>query len=139
MYNRPTLNYYFLSISQKNVPNIDLRRAIRSAIDVPGVIKAAYNGKYERAYGIIPPSMKVGYWADAPRYNQDLALARQYLASSGEKNVSLTLTVVNDQADEAAAQIIAANLQQIGIKVNIQAQDSATFDAIPGGRRGPAP
>jgi len=132
VYSRPTLNYYFLSISQKNVPNINLRRAIRSAIDVPGVIKAAYAGKYQRAYGIIPPSMKVGYWADAPRYNQDLTLAKKYLASSGMKNVSLTLTVVNTQADEAAAQVIAANLQQIGIKVNVQPQDSATFDAIPG-------
>ena len=66
VYSRPTLNYEFLSISQKNVPNIDLRRAIRSAIDVPGVIKAAYAGKYQRAYGIIPPSMKIGYWAGAP-------------------------------------------------------------------------
>jgi peptide/nickel transport system substrate-binding protein len=132
VYSRPTLNYYFLSISQKNVPNIDLRRAIRSAVDVPGVIKAAYAGKYQRAYGIIPPSMKIGYWAAAPRYNQDFTLAKQYLARSGMKNVSLTLTVVNTQADEAAAQVIAANLQQIGIKVKIQPQDSATFDAIPG-------
>jgi peptide/nickel transport system substrate-binding protein len=132
VYGRPTLNYYFLSISQKNVPNLNLRRAIRSAIDVPGVIKAAYNGRYQRAYGIIPPSMKIGYWADAPHYNQDLTLAKQYLARSGMKNVTLTLTVVNTQADEAAAQVIAANLQQIGIKVTIQPEDSATFDAIPG-------
>lgn len=132
VYSRPTLNYYFLSISQKNVPNINLRQAIRSAIDVPGVIKAAYNGRYQRAYGIIPPSMGVGYWADAPRYNQDLALAKKYLASSGMKNVSLTLTVVNTEADESAAQVIAANLGQIGIKVKIQPEDSATFDAIPG-------
>jgi peptide/nickel transport system substrate-binding protein len=132
VYSRPTLNYYFLSISQKNVPNIDLRRAIRSAIDVPGVIKAAYNGRYQRAYGIIPQSMGIGYWAAAPRYNQDLTLAKQYLARSGMKNVSLTLTVVNTQSDEAAAQVIAANLQQIGIKVKIQPEDPATFDAIPG-------
>jgi peptide/nickel transport system substrate-binding protein len=132
IYSRPTLNYQFLSISQKNVPNIDVRRAIRSAIDVPGIIKAAYYGKYERAYGIIPSSMNVGYWADAPHYDQDLTLARQYLARSGESNVSLTLTVTNDQSDEAAAQIIAANLGQIDIKVTIQPEDSATFDAIPG-------
>jgi peptide/nickel transport system substrate-binding protein len=132
VYSRPSLNYNFLSISQKNVPNIDVRRAIRSAIDVPGVIKAAYNGRYQRAYGIIPPSMKIGYWAAAPHYNQDLTLAKHYLASSGMKNVSLTLTVDNLAPDEAAAQVIAANLQQIGIKVKIQAEDSATIDAIPG-------
>jgi peptide/nickel transport system substrate-binding protein len=132
LYSRPTLNYYFLAISSKNVPNLNLRRAIRSAIDVPGIIKAAYDGKYTRAYGIIPQSMGIGYWAGAPRYNQDLTLAKHYLAMSGEKNVTLTLTTTNDQPSEAAAQIIAANLGQIGIKVNVQPQDSATFDAIPG-------
>jgi peptide/nickel transport system substrate-binding protein len=132
VYSRPTLNYYFLSISQKNVPNLNLRRAIRAAIDVPGIIKAAYNGKYERAYGIIPPSMGIGYWAGAPHYNQDLTLAKQYLNQSGESNVSLTLAVANDTPDESAAQVIAANLAQIGIKVNIQPEDAATISDIPG-------
>ena len=132
VYSQATLNYYFLSISQKNVPNINLRRAIRSAIDVDGIIKAAYNGRYERAYGIIPKSMNIGYWADAPRYNQDITLAKSYLAKSGQSNVTLTLTTTNDQPSESAAQVIAANLAQIGIKVNIQPQDNATFDTIPG-------
>jgi peptide/nickel transport system substrate-binding protein len=132
VFSRATLNYYFLSISQKNVPNINLRRAIRSAIDVDGVIKAAYNGRYVRAYGIIPPAMKIGYWPGAPRYNQDLSLARSYLAKSGQSNVTLTLTTTNDGPSEAAAQVIAANLGQVGIKVNIDPQDPATFDAIPG-------
>jgi peptide/nickel transport system substrate-binding protein len=132
VYSRPTLDYQFLAISQKNIPNINLRRAVRSAIDVPGIIKAAYDGKFARAYGIIPPSMGIGYWAGAPHYNQDLTLAKHYLAMSGEKNVTLTLTTSTAQSDEAAAQIIAANLGQIGIKVNIQPQDPATIDAIPG-------
>jgi peptide/nickel transport system substrate-binding protein len=132
VYSRATLNYYFLAISQKNVPNLNLRRAIRSAIDVDGVIKTAYNGRYQRAYGIIPPAMKIGYWADAPHYNQNISLAKSYLAKSGESNVTLTLTTTNDQPSEEAAQVIAANLQQIGIKVNIQPQDPATFDDIPG-------
>ncbi len=120
VYSKPTLNYYFLAISQKNIPNLNLRRAIRSAIDVPGIIKAAYNGKYTRAYGIIPQSMGIGYWADAPRYDQDLALAKQYLHKSGRSNVTLNLAVVNDQPDEAAAQVIAADLAQIGVSVNVR-------------------
>jgi len=132
VYSRPTLNYQFLSISQKNVPNLNLRRAIRSAIDVPGIIKAAYNGRWTRAYGIIPSSMGIGYWAGAPHYNQDLALAKQYLDKSGESNVTLTLAVQNDTPDESAAQVIAANLAQIGIKVSIEPEDSATIDDIPG-------
>ncbi len=132
VYSRATLNYYFLAISQKNVPNLNLRRAIRSAVDVDGIIKAAYNGRYVRAYGIIPQAMNVGYWADAPKYDQDVTQAKQYLTASGESNVSLTLTTTNDQPSTDAAQVIAANLAQVGIKVNIDTQDPATFDAIPG-------
>lgn len=134
VYSKATQAYYFLAINTRDhlLKNIDLRRAIRSAIDVPGLITAAYNGKYQRADAIIPASMEIGYWAGAPRHNQDLALAKQYLARSGLSNVSLVLAVQNDEADTAAAQVIAANLGKIGIKVSIQTQDSAVLFAIPG-------
>jgi len=129
---RATQGFYFLSISQKNVPNLNVRRAIRSGIDVPSVIEAAYNGKYARAYGIIPPSMEVGYWADAPHYNQDISLAKQYLADSGLSKPSLTLTTTNDQASQTATEVIAANLAQVGLNIKLQPEPSATYYAIPG-------
>lgn len=138
VYSKPTQAYYFLAMNVQDplLKNINLRKAIRSAIDVPGVISSAYNGKFQRAHSIIPPSMAVGYWADAPHYDQDLALAKHYLAQSGLTDVSLRLTVQNDEPDSSAAQIIASNLGQIGIKVSIQAEDSASLFAIPGGGGG---
>ncbi len=134
LFSRPTQAFYFLSMNVLDpvLKNKDLRRAIRSAIDVPGIISAAYHGHYTRAYGLIPPSMSIGYWRDAPHYNQDPSLAKSYLASSGLGKVSLKLNVQNDQDDEAAAQIIASNLGDIGINVSIEPESSATYYTIPG-------
>jgi peptide/nickel transport system substrate-binding protein len=127
-------NYYFLAMNVTEPPltNIWLRKAIRSAIDVDGIIKDAYNGLYTRSNAIIPKQMPIGYWAGAPNYNQNLTLAKQYLQRSGLSNVSLKLNVDNVQDDVAAAQIIAANLAQIGIKVNVEPVDPATISDIPG-------
>lgn len=129
---RASLGFWFMSISQKNVPNLNLRRAIRSAIDVPSVIQAAFNGEYQQAYGIIPKSMQVGYWADAPHYGQDLSLAKHYLAASGAGRPTLTLTTGNDSSSQSGSQVIAANLQQAEINVKLQPEDGATYYAIPG-------
>ncbi len=134
VYSRVTQSYYFLAMSVKDpqLKNLNLRKAIRRAIDVPGIISAAYSGKYERAYGIIPPSMSVGYWKDAPHYDQDLGEAKHLLSLSGLKDVSLKLACPNDEADSSAAEVIASNLGDIGIHVTLEPTDSATMDAIPG-------
>jgi peptide/nickel transport system substrate-binding protein len=131
----PTFGYQFLSMNVKDpqLSNINLRKAIRQAIDVPGILQAAYNGKWVRANAIIPKEMGIGYWSGAPEYNRDVNKAKQYLKAAGMSGgLDLRLALVNAQADETAAQVIQQNLADIGITVHIQAQDSATFYAIPG-------
>ena len=131
----PTFGYEFISMNVKDpqLSNINLRKAIRQAIDVPGILQAAYNGKWVRANAIIPKGMGVGYWPQAPVYNRDVAKAKQYLKAAGMSGgIDLKLGLVNAQADETAAQVIQQNLSDIGITVHIQPQDSATFYAIPG-------
>jgi peptide/nickel transport system substrate-binding protein len=101
-------------------------------VDVPGIIEAAYDGKWTRANAIIPESMGVGFWADAPQYERDVEQAKSYLEQSGLTNVQLRLAVVNFEADQTAAQVIQQNLGDIGIKVDIQTFDNAAFNTIPG-------
>lgn len=134
MYTAPTQTYYWLamSVTDPQLSDINLRKAIRSAIDVPGIISAAYDGAFTQAYAILPPSMKIGYWAQAPHYAQNLDEARNYLSQSGLKDVSLRMTVLSDQTDETIAQVIQSNLSAIGIKVTIEPEDAGTFYAIPG-------
>ncbi len=142
VYSTPSGLYYWLAMNVTEPPltNINLRKAIRQAIDVPGIIKDAYNGLYTRTNAIIPQALGVGYWQQAPEYNVNIPLAKHYLQQSGLTNVTLTLNVDNVQDDVAAAQIIAANLGQIGIKVNVAPVDPAVISDLPGpGGGGPHP
>ncbi len=134
VYSTPSGLYYWLAMNVTEPPlnNIWLRKAIRSAIDVDGIIKDAYNGIYTRTNAIIPKSLGIGYWPDAPEYNQNIPLAKSYLRKSGLTNVVLKLNVDNVPDDVSAAQIIAANLGQIGIKVNVEPVDPAVISDLPG-------
>lgn len=128
-------SYQFLALNVQDhyLSNRDLRLAIRYAVDVPAILSAAYNGLYVRANGCIPPSMSTGYWKDAPVFNQDLDLAKRHLRASGVgKLPALRLAYQNDEADQTATQVIAANLEKAGIPVKLQPTDSATMDDVPG-------
>ena len=131
---KPSLNYQFVSMSvaDETLSDINIRKAVREAIDVDGIIEAAYDGKYTRANAIIPENMGLGYWADAPTYGANPDKAKEHLAASGKTGVKLTLTTTNAETDKTTAEVIQANLKDVGIDVEIITQDSGTFYAIPG-------
>jgi peptide/nickel transport system substrate-binding protein len=130
----PTLNYEWIAMNVTDpfLSNVNVRKAIRQAIDVPGILAAAYDGVWQRANGIIPQAMDLGYWAQAPQYNRDVAKAKSYLSAAGVSGGKVSLTIIDAPADRTAAQVIQQNLADIGLTVNINVQDAATFWEIPG-------
>ncbi len=134
MHVRNSLNYIWMAmnVQDPNLKDINLRHAIRYAVDVPGIIQAAYDGKWARARAILPKTMGIGYWPDAPRYDRDVEKAKSFMKAAGLSTLDLTLTVLDAEKDKTAAQVIQSNLADIGINVKIQPQDSATYYAIPG-------
>ena len=131
---RNTLDYQFLAmnVTDELLKDPNLRQAIRSAIDVPGIIEAAYDGKWTRANAIIPKNMGLGYWKGAPVYQRDVDKAKAFLAKTGKSNITLTLATQDDEADKTVVQVIQANLKDIGITTELRITDPATFNAIPG-------
>ena len=131
---RNTLDYQFLAmnVTDELLKDPNLRQAIRSAIDVPGIIEAAYDGKWTRANAIIPKNMGLGYWKGAPVYQRDVEKAKAFLAKTGKSNITLTLATQDDEADKTVVQVIQANLKDIGITTELRITDPATFNAIPG-------
>jgi peptide/nickel transport system substrate-binding protein len=131
---RNTLDYQFMAMNVTDplLQDINLRMAIRQAIDVPSIIEAAYDGKWTRANAIIPKNMGLGYWKGAPAYQRDVDKAKALLAKTGKSNITLTLAVSDAEDDKTVAQIIQANLKDIGITIDLKVNDSATFNAIPG-------
>ncbi len=127
---KPSLAYVWLGMNVDAPPFDDLRvrQAVQRAVDVDAVLEAAYFGVADRATGIVAPGL-IGYRKKllndpAP----DLEAAKALLTEAGYPNgFSCTLDILNKTERLSAAQVIQANLAEVGIKVEINQHDSGTF------------
>ncbi len=126
---RVSLNYQWIgmNIRHPKLRDIRVRQAIRAAIDVPSIMQAAFEGKWQRATAIIPPGMKLGYWAGAPTHPRNVAQAKALLQAAKVSNLELTFTYTEQTGADALAQIVQQNLGDIGIKLDLKKIDSGTF------------
>ena len=132
VHDRVTLNYDWIGMNTRNpkLEDINVRQAIRYAIDVPGIIEAAYEGRYERARAIISPGMPIGYWEDAPVYERDLDQANQFLSQATNPPSELEIKFTEETGSKEIAEIVQANLAEIGITVTPKQLDSSAFYAL---------
>ena len=123
-----TMNYHglLMNVQHPLLKDINVRQAIRYAIDVPSIIEAAYNGKAARANSFLTPGM-LGYWDGAPEYARDVTKAKEYLKAAGVNQLNLTLTVLNEEVSRAVAEVVQANLAEIGINVEIISQEGGIY------------
>jgi peptide/nickel transport system substrate-binding protein len=132
VHNRVTLNYNWIGMNTRSprLEDINVRQAIRYAIDVPAILEAAYEGRYERATAIIPPGMPIGYWADAPVYERDLAKAQEFLSQAANAPSELDFKFTEETGSTEIAEITQANLAEIGITVTPTKLDSSAYYAL---------
>jgi len=128
IHERPGFGYKWIGMNVNDpvLSDIRIRKAIRRAIDVPSILTAAFEGEWKRATAILPPSMPLGYWQDAPVIEHDPEAARALLAEAGATDLRLRFTYNNSEpgADTVAA-IVQANLGEIGIEVDVVPQENA--------------
>ena len=127
---KPSLAYVWLGMNTEAPPFDDpkVRQAVQRAVDVDAVLEAAYFGVADRATGIVAPGL-IGHreklLGDPAR---DLEEAKALLAEAGHPDgFSCTLDILNKTERLTAAQVIQANLAEIGIQVQINQHDSGTF------------
>jgi peptide/nickel transport system substrate-binding protein len=132
VHNRVTLNYNWIGMNTRNpkLEDINVRQAIRYAIDVPAILEAAYEGRYEQATAIIPPGMPIGYWEDAPVYERDLDQANQFLSQASNPPTELEFKFTEETGSTEVAEITQANLAEIGINVTPNKLDSSAYYAL---------
>jgi peptide/nickel transport system substrate-binding protein len=126
---QPGLANIWLGMNVEKAPfdNIKVRQAIRLALDVDQLLLAGYNGKAPRANALVMPQV-LGHWADAPVYKRDVAAAKKLLAEAGHPNGFRTrITVLNQPAFQTMALVARALLQEVGITVDVDAQDGGSF------------
>ena len=121
-----------INVEKGALADVKVRQAIRLGIDIQTVLDGAYGGKVGRANSLLAPAL-LGYWAEAPVYVRDVAAAQTLLAEAGQSNLALTFTCLNDAISQAVAQIVQANLAEIGINLTINAMDPGAYWAMGSG------
>lgn len=124
-----SINYVWLGLNVSKAPldSDAVRQAIRKGIDVDQVILAAYDGQVGRANALMAPGV-LGYWADAPVVQRDPDAARALLEEAGfGGGLTLRLTFLNQPQYKAAAEVIQAQLAEIGIDLELEGLDAGAY------------
>ncbi|MER9001922.1 ABC transporter substrate-binding protein [Mesorhizobium australicum] len=119
-----------MNMDHPKLKDVNVRKAIQWAINVPQILDAAFAGNAAVSTGLIAPGV-VGYRDKALVPPEgDVETAKKFLEKAGVSDLNLTIDCVNDSVNTTIAQTVQAQLSQIGISLEINSQDSATFWTI---------
>jgi len=108
--------YLGMNATVSPLDNVLVRRAIKSAIDCKGIVKATGGGVME-LNTFIPKGMFAHYEGEAYPYNPEKA--KELLAKAGyPKGFEITLTVPTFL--DTAGTVVKSNLEAVGIKADLQ-------------------
>ncbi|MGM0445631.1 MAG: ABC transporter substrate-binding protein [Bacillota bacterium] len=124
-----TLKYGFIGFNHEYPPfdNIEVRKALRSAIDVDMIIDGAYSGVPNRANSMIAPGI-LGHWEDAPQYDVDIEKAKEHLAEAGHSDgFEVEMVTTSNPLYMNICQIVKENLREINVEVNIKTIETSAW------------
>jgi peptide/nickel transport system substrate-binding protein len=131
------LTYLMMNNEDPVLENRDVRRAIALALDRPAIIAGKLGGHAVAATGLLSPR----HWAysgDVERWAHDAARARQLLDTAGYRDpdgdgpaprFQLVYKTSADAFRVSIARVIAAQLAEVGIAVEVRSFEFATFFA----------
>ncbi|MDX1604591.1 MAG: ABC transporter substrate-binding protein [Candidatus Competibacterales bacterium] len=125
----PSLYYVWvgMNLDHPKLQDINIRRAIQWGINVPQILEAAYFGNAQPSTGIIAPGL-IGHREQAmvpPEGDPDKA--REYLRQAGAEGLELNIETQNSPVWKTIAEVVQAQLAQIGINLTVNVQDSGSF------------
>jgi peptide/nickel transport system substrate-binding protein len=127
-------NYAYLGFNLKDpiLSNRKVRMAIACALNVPEMITYLMGGYARPSTGLLYPG-NWAYEAHVPRFDYDLERAGRLLDEAGYKRLpvrfKLTYKTTQTEVSLRKAQYIQAQLQRIGIQVEIRSYEWSTFFA----------
>ncbi|WP_460451409.1 ABC transporter substrate-binding protein [Alsobacter sp. SYSU BS001988] len=108
-----------------------VRKAFAMAIDPATILKAVYFGTGAPAYGAIPPSMAWAYDKSFAPYKADPQAAKKALADAGQTGpVPVVITVTNSPVQVRTAEILQAQANQAGFKVEVKQIDATSLITV---------
>ena len=124
----PTTATEYITLNVEKAPfnNKDFRLALNYAIDKQSIIDSIFLGKAKIAKSIVNPSV-FGYYEGLEGFAFNLEKAKELVKKSGVKNTSFSLYVNDNPVRLQVAQIIQANLKEIGIDMKIETLEWGTY------------
>jgi peptide/nickel transport system substrate-binding protein len=129
LYEGPGLAWTWMGMNTEHpkLKDIRVRQAIQSAVDVDAVIQAAYGGvESARARGIVPTGL-LGHRTKTAFEKPNPEKARALLKEAGVSDLALELKILNQTVNVTSAQVIQANLKDVGIDLTVTQLDSGPF------------
>lgn len=124
----PSSDYWYLALNESRDAwsDVRVRQAIAFAIDRDAILQAVSYGTAEANQLAIPQD---SFWyTEYTSYSLDLAKAQDLLAEAGFTGGTLDMLATSDYPETVtAAQIIASNLEPLGITVEIRQPDFSTW------------
>ena len=124
-FSRNLPNVLHMNVTVKRWDDVRVRRAVAHAIDRQQYIELARGGYGEPLYSPIPKGY-FGYSEDVPRYEHDIARAKQLLAEAGYPN-GVEVTMTNYDANKLPGEVIMEQIKQAGIRATAEVLDQPTF------------
>ena len=137
---QPGIANIWLGMNVEKPPFNDprVRKAVRLALDVDQMLLAGFNGRAPRANALIMPQV-VGHWPDAPAPKRNVAEAKRLLAEAGHgAGLKARILVQNQPVYQTMALVAQALLRDVGITLEVDAQDAASFFSAGKGDTGKA-
>jgi peptide/nickel transport system substrate-binding protein len=132
--------YFQMNLTEGPTADVRVRQAINYAVDVDSIISGLFKGQAFRDRGIIPAGFE-GYQPNLQPFKYDPAQARKLLADAGYASgfqTTLWHTVGRYVLDKEAAEAVAQQLSNVGIRATLQGMEAAAyFSKINGGQKVP--
>lgn len=128
VYDTPKSFDAFIMMDVRRIPELDVRKAINLAIDRQALISQAFFGAAVLPDGYtIPPNQDAYDASLADLSKTDVAEAKRLIQAAGATGRTVRLMAASDSWHPKAAQIIAQNLTDIGLKVETDSVDPAAY------------
>ena len=121
-----------LNLGRANMDNVKVRQALNYAVDRDTINATILDGQCAPQAQPLTPAFAEGYLQNPPiRYTHEPERAKQLLAEAGLPNgFDMTLLVgANLSPQDKMASAVQAQLAEVGVRVNIQAQDPVQVNA----------
>lgn len=128
----PSLYYVWVGMNMDHpkLRDINVRRAVQWAINVPQILQLAYFGEAKPATGIIAPGL-IGYREKSLIPPEgDVDKAREYLQKAGAEGLSLSIAAENNSKYKTIAQVVQAQLGRIGVQLEINVMDQGAMATL---------